>query len=92
MATAETIQSVWHAQPFQPFTLRLADGTEYEVKGREWISMPPARHPRELLYYVAMPDDAERFQHRWIDLARIAEVIVPSSANRQPGGNGVNSP
>ncbi len=87
MATAEAIQSIWQAQPFQPFTLRLADGTEYDVRAREWISMPPARHPRELLYYVAMQDDPERFQHRWIDLALIAEVVVPSSAHREPAGN-----
>jgi hypothetical protein len=88
MATTETIQGLWRAQPFEPFTLRLVDGTEYEVTGREWISMPPARHPRELLYYVAMEDGSDRFQHRWIDLGLIAEVIVPSPPHRKPAGNG----
>jgi hypothetical protein len=77
MATADTVRSAWDAQPFQPFTLRLIDGTQYEVRGREWISVPPAPRAREVLYYVPVPDDAERFLHRWIDLGLVAEVIIP---------------
>jgi hypothetical protein len=88
MATMDTIRSVWQAQPFAPFTLRLVDGTQYEVKAREWISLPPSPRAREVLYYVAIPDDADRFQHRFIDLNLIAEVIVPSSAKPGPATNG----
>ncbi len=88
MATMDLIRSVWQAQPFEPFRLRLVDGTQYEVKGPEWISLPPSPRAREVLYYVAIPDDADRFQHRFIDLNLIAEVIVPSSAKPGPATNG----
>ena len=88
MATADTIRSVWQAQPFRPFTLRLVDGTEYEVRGREWISLPPSPRAREVLYYAAIPDYPDHFQHRWIDLSLIAEVILPSSARPGPATNG----
>ena len=88
MATADTIRNARDAQPFQPSTLRLVDGKEYEVKRREWISVPPAPRAREILYYVPIPDDTERYQVRWIDLGLVAEVIVPSSAHRGSDGNG----
>jgi hypothetical protein len=79
MATADTIRQVAQAQPFQPFTLRLIDGTEYQVKHPEYISVPPAPRAREVLYYLAVNGDGERFQMRWIDVGLISEVIVPSS-------------
>ena len=88
MATAETIRVAWQAQPFQPFALRLVDGTQYEVNGREWISLPPSPRAREVLYYVAVPGDPDRFQQRWIDLNLIAEVILPSSAKPGSTTNG----
>jgi hypothetical protein len=88
VATAGTIRSAWQAQPFQPFTLRHVDGTQYEVNGREWISLPPSPRAREVLYYVAIPGDPDQFQHRWIDLSLIAEVILPSSANLGPATSG----
>ena len=46
MATAGTICSAWQAQPFQPFTLRLVDGTQYDFNGREWISLPASPRAR----------------------------------------------
>jgi hypothetical protein len=79
MATADTIRQVAKAQPFQAFTMRLIDGTEYEVSHPDFISVPPAPRAREILYYLAVSGDSERFQMRWIDVGLISEVIVPSS-------------
>jgi hypothetical protein len=79
MATAKTILDAKYAQPFQPFSLRLVDGTIYDVRHPEYISVPPVRRPREALYYDVKNGDGEEYQSRWIDLGLIMEVIVPSS-------------
>lgn len=42
MATAETIRQIAQARPFEPFALRLIDGTEYDVRHPDYISVPPA--------------------------------------------------
>ncbi len=88
MASADTIRAAWQAQPFQPFALRLVDGTQYEVNGREWLSLPPSPRASEVLYYVAVPGEPDRFQHRFIDLNLIAEVILTSPAKPGPPANG----
>jgi hypothetical protein len=79
MATAETIRQVARAQPFQAFTLRLIDGTEFDVRHPDYISVPPAPRAREVLYYTLATGDPERFQMRWIDVGLISEVILPSA-------------
>jgi hypothetical protein len=76
MATAETIREAQRSQPFRPFRLRLIDGTKYEVSHPDWISVPPARRARELLFYIVGDDDAEN-ERRWIDLGLISEIIIP---------------
>jgi hypothetical protein len=88
MAIADTIRDVLRAAPFQPFTLGLADGTQHEITGREWLSIPPTGRVREALLYIPFPDDPDRFQHRWIDLGLITEVIVPSAMERGRTTNG----
>ena len=77
MATAEMIREAKRSQPFRPFRLRLIDGTEYEVAHPDWISIPPERRAREVLFFVASDDDAEN-ERRWIDIGLISEVIVPA--------------
>jgi hypothetical protein len=39
--TKEALAKAIQRQPFQPFTLRLADGTEVSVPHRDFISMHP---------------------------------------------------
>ena len=84
MAMAESIRQAKNAQPFQPFSLRLVDGTVYEVKHPEYISIPPTPRPREAMYYVATDGEGEGYQTRWIDLGLVMEVIVPSSPQARP--------
>ena len=55
MATADTVRSAWQAQPFQPFTLAACRReAQYEARGREWISIPPAPRASEVLLYVVL--------------------------------------
>ena len=39
--TIERLREVYEAQPFQPFTLYLADGRKIPVLSREYIMAPP---------------------------------------------------
>ena len=41
------------------------EGTEYFIRGREWLSVPPAKKTREILFYAPIPDDIENNEHRW---------------------------
>jgi len=72
------------AQPFQPFSLRLADGTEYFVKHPDYISMPPARRPREVFYFRFTNGGSEEYQTHRIDLGLVSEVIFPTIAAPGP--------
>ncbi len=87
MATADTIRQIARAQPFQPFTMRLIDGSEYDVSHPDYVSVPPSPRAREVLYYLPVNGDSERFQMRWIDVGLISEVIVspPPLAPPPPG-------
>ena len=37
----DTIKEVLNAQPFQPFTVRMADGNAYLVPARDFVSLSP---------------------------------------------------
>jgi hypothetical protein len=87
MATAESIREAKHAEPFRPFSIRLVDGTVYDVKHPDYISVPPTRRPREVQYYLVTNGDGEEYQMRWIDLGLIMEVIIPSSPAARPGAS-----
>ena len=87
MATAESIRQAKHAEPFRPFSLRLVDGTVYDVRHPEYISIPPTPRPREAMYYVMTHGEGEGYQTRWIDLSLVMEVIVPSSTAARPAAS-----
>jgi hypothetical protein len=76
------------AEPFRPFSLRLVDGTVYDVKHPDWISVPPVRRPREVIYYVVANESGEDYQARWLDLGLVMEVIVPSAPAARPETSG----
>jgi hypothetical protein len=78
MATAEQFREAKNAVPFQPFSFRLVDGTVYTVKGRDWISVPPAKRAREMWYYAMIDGaDPEEYETHRIDLSLVTEVILP---------------
>ena len=76
MASADTIRQFASVRPFQPFTMPLIDGSEYDVSHPDYVSVPPSARTREVLYYLPLNGDSERFQMRWIDVGLISAVIV----------------
>jgi hypothetical protein len=78
MALLEQIRQAKNAQPFRPFSLKLADGTMYTVKHPDYISVPPVPRPREVIFYVQGEDDD--YHSHWIQISLILEMIVPSEA------------
>ena len=81
MATIETVRQAMQARPF---SLRLVDGTIYDVKHPDYLSISPVRRPREVIYYVVTNRDGEEYQGRWLDFGLVMEVIVPSTSATQP--------
>jgi hypothetical protein len=84
MATAETIREAKRAQPFRPFSLRLVDGTIYDVKHPDFITIPPVCRPREALYFE-LSNGNDEYNSRWIDLGLIMEVVVSGAPAAMPG-------
>jgi hypothetical protein len=82
LALVDEIRQAKNAQPFRPFSLKLADGTTHNVKHPDYISVPPVRRPRELIYYVQGEDQDQDqdYQSHWIQIGLILEMIVPSEA------------
>jgi hypothetical protein len=39
--TTEQFQATLHQNPFQPFTIRMADGRAFEVSHRDYVSRSP---------------------------------------------------
>ena len=40
--TTEQFQAILHRNPFQPFTIRMADGRAFEVRHRDFVSRSPS--------------------------------------------------
>jgi hypothetical protein len=79
VALVDEIRQAKNAQPFRPFSLRHADGTTYNVKHPDCISVPPVRRPRELIFYVQ--DEDEDYHSHWTQIGLILEMVVPSEAD-----------
>ena len=73
--TAETLRSLMHAQPFEPFELRMPSGATIPVRHPDFIAISPrGRHATVYL-------DRERFE--MIDVM-LVEALVSS---REDGGD-----
>lgn len=73
--TIERIRELYHAQPFRPFIIHLADGREIPVHHQEFIAASPTG--RTLVVY--QPDDSMNI----IDLLLVTdlELCAPQSAS-----------
>lgn len=82
MARLDRIRDALHQQPFEPFVIKMTDGTTCVVRGRDWLSIPPARRPGEVAF-DSIPDGGaeDEFQTHWPTLALVSEVIVPGIAS-----------
>lgn len=74
--TIEQLRKIHQAQPFRPFTLRLADGNEYAVKHPEFLSFSVSGRT----IVVATPDDS----HEVIDLLLVASIHLGNGKNGKP--------
>lgn len=84
MSEFENIRDARHEQPFEPSVLAMADGTTRVVRGREWLSIPPARRPHAVAFPAELDGGAEdEVQTHGLDLARVSEVAIPGIASRR---------
>lgn len=75
--TIEAIRKLIDAQPFQPFTMHLADGRDIPVHHREFIMAVPSG--RTLI--VLEPDDTMHI----VDLLLVADVKLKLRRNGSSG-------
>ncbi len=76
--TADELRSVREAHPFRPFTVHLADGRQYRIHHRDYLSMSPGG--RTVIVY------GEKDAFSILDLLLITEVSVepPAAPTAQP--------
>lgn len=75
--TIEAIRKLIDAQPFQPFTMHLADGREIPVQHREFVMAAPSG--RTLV--VMEPDDTLHI----VDLLLVADLELKLRRNGSSG-------
>ena len=74
--TIEQIRAVYNAQPFQPFTIHLADGRAVPVLHHEFFMAVPSGRT----LFVCQPDDTVNI----IDLLLVTDLeLRPAKANGQ---------
>lgn len=71
--TIEQFKATLHAQPFRPFTIRMADGRTFQVAHPDFVAMSATGRT----VIVMEPDDS----HSVLDLLLMTELQV---ANGQP--------
>jgi hypothetical protein len=77
--TADHFRKVLRAQPFQPFTIHLADGRQMHVPHRDFVSMTPNGRTAS----IALPDNTFEI----IDLLLVVGLEV-----RPPAGSASQAP
>jgi hypothetical protein len=70
------IREALHKQPFEPFTLRLADGRTLSVRHRDFVAL----HPRRI---IVVDDDAS-----WSVVEPLLIVSIDFDAPQKKGTNG----
>ena len=71
--TIEQLRTVYNAQPFQPFTIHLADGRAVPVHHREFIMAVPSGRT----VFVCQPDDTVNI----IDLLLVTDLELKPATN-----------
>jgi len=72
--TIDRVRSLYDAQPFQPFTLHLADGRAIPVAHREFLASAPSGRT----VVVFQPDDSFNI----IDLLLVTDLEVKADGRR----------
>lgn len=74
--TIEQLRAAYHAEPFRPFVLHLADGRQIPVHHHEFIMTVPSGRT----IVVAQPDDAVNI----IDLLLVTDLEFKPKRNGGP--------
>ena len=77
--SVEQLRAVYHARPFRPFTLQLADGEKLHVPHTDFLSHSP--NGRTLIVY------AEDDSFSIVDLLLVTRLEVHNGAATSSGGN-----
>ena len=75
--TIERIRELYHAQPFRPFILHLADGREIPVLHQEFLMAVPSGRT----LYVCQPDDTVNI----VDLLLVTDLEIKPQSNGAKG-------
>jgi hypothetical protein len=84
MRSINEIRQSMHAQPFQPFSLKLVDGSVCTVEHPDFIAAPPGRRPRHVAFFPVDRNRPGGYETHWIDLELIVSVIVPKEDAQRP--------
>jgi hypothetical protein len=79
---AEELKTAIAAQPFRPFSLRLADGRSVSVPHREFISVEP--RGRTALVWK------EAGGHNLVDVTLVTDFEFPANTEPPRDGNGAS--
>lgn len=78
--TKEHLRNVRDANPFQPFTIRLADGRHFRIHHRDFLSLPPAEGPGRVAIVHASDGN-----FGLVDLLLVTELSVESLPTQTNG-------
>ncbi len=84
MATLEAVREALHAQPFEPFDLKLVDGRHFTITHPEWVLMPPVQRVRDIIVATLADSEPGTYRTHRIDLGLIVEVTSPSDMPARP--------
>ena len=78
--TTDRLRDLWHAQPFRPFIIHLADGRDVKVVHPEFLS----RSPSGRTITVYQPDESFNI----IDLLLVTDLELASNGHGKRRGRG----
>lgn len=78
--TRERIHELWKAEPFQKFTMHLADGRKIPVQHREFLAISPSGRTVN----VYQPDDSLNI----VDLLLVTDLEVAGNGSSHGRGRG----
>jgi hypothetical protein len=93
MAQLDRIRDALARRPFEPFSIKMTDGTLCQVAGPEWLAIPPTRRVGQIAFF-SVPEGgrADEFHTHWLDLALVDEVMAPGVASVEPTPEDANGP
>ena len=86
MATLEAVREALHAQPFEPFDLKLVDGRAFTIRHPDFaaVPLPPPHRVRDILVFTPGDSAPGSYRTHRIDLGLIVEITSPSDVTADP--------